>query len=201
VFSAALLVLAFALPSMAALDNQRTKVTFSQPVEVPGMALPAGDYIFEVVDSSMTNSIVQIRRADGEEPLTTVLAIPNKRLTVSEDTEFRFYETAPDTPPAVRVWFYPSLAYGHELVYPEARARQLAQESGRAVASSSDSTYNAKPAGQEDWTALRETHIFAVTPSGEETDTETAASENQKQDQKMWNVYHYYSVEPVDIGQ
>jgi hypothetical protein len=145
VFAAGILMLAFTSPAISAPDNQKTTVTFKEPVEVPGMVLPAGDYVFEVAESPSSESVVEIRRAGDEELLTTVLAIPNKRLTVPEDAEFVFYETAPGTPPALCVWFYPSFRYGHELVYPEPRATELAQESRRSVPSSSDTAYTAKP--------------------------------------------------------
>ena len=40
--------------------NEKTIVTFAAPVEIPGQALPAGTYVFKVIDSSTTNNVVQV---------------------------------------------------------------------------------------------------------------------------------------------
>ncbi|HYL62830.1 MAG TPA: hypothetical protein VE077_09425 [Candidatus Methylomirabilis sp.] len=43
--------------------NKKTVVTFNEPVEVPGHALPAGTYVFTLADST-DRHIVQIWNAD-----------------------------------------------------------------------------------------------------------------------------------------
>jgi hypothetical protein len=53
-FSTILLVLGFltALPAARADEsNQATKVTFSQPIQIPGRVLPAGTYWFMLPES------------------------------------------------------------------------------------------------------------------------------------------------------
>jgi hypothetical protein len=40
--------------------NQRTVMTFSSPVEIPGQILPAGTYVFKVADSQANRHIVQV---------------------------------------------------------------------------------------------------------------------------------------------
>jgi len=199
-FALGILVLAFAATAMGSPWNQRTKMTVNQPIEIPGMALPAGEYIFETVDASSDNRIIEVKRADSGELLRTVLSIPNKRLTNVQGAEFRFYETAPDTPPALRAWFYPGREYGHEFVYPESRALELARETHRNVPSAPDDTYTTDPVKSDDdeWAVLRQTHVIALTPDGHEKDCETASRENDEQDRKVWGEYHYYSASPAD---
>jgi hypothetical protein len=52
--------------------NRKTVVTFSGPVEVPGVGaqtLPAGTYVFKILDSQSDRHIVQIFNQD--EPIFT----------------------------------------------------------------------------------------------------------------------------------
>ena len=48
--------------SIASADtfNKKTKLSFSQPIRVPGTTLSAGSYIFKLVDSQANRNIVQI---------------------------------------------------------------------------------------------------------------------------------------------
>jgi hypothetical protein len=60
--------------------------TFSVPVEIPGVhlvgfkVLPAGTYIFKVLDSQSERQVVQILSQDELTVYATILAIPNYRL-------------------------------------------------------------------------------------------------------------------------
>lgn len=106
-------------------DN-RTTLTFSQPIEVPGRILPAGTYVFQLADSLSDRHIVQISNADGSELITTILAINNYRLTATDKTVITFNEVTRGAPEAIRAWFYPGNNYGQEFVYPKRRAEELA---------------------------------------------------------------------------
>src|ERR1700744_2982485 len=57
---AALGALALAPGAFADGWNQKTVMTFSGPVEVPGQVLPAGTYVFKVADSPSARHIIQI---------------------------------------------------------------------------------------------------------------------------------------------
>jgi hypothetical protein len=56
--------------------NKETVVTFSESVEVPGKDLPAGTYVFKLVDSDSDRSIVEIFTKDEEHLLTTSWPFP-----------------------------------------------------------------------------------------------------------------------------
>jgi hypothetical protein len=122
---------AFMLPTAAADEyNNRTTVTFSAPVEVPGVGLhllPAGTYLFKLMDSPSDRNIVQIFNEDGTQLYTTILAIANYRLHVTDKTVMKFRERAEGQPEALRAWFYPGANWGQEFVYPKARAVELAK--------------------------------------------------------------------------
>src|ERR1044071_9213220 len=82
----ALLGVAFS-PTLRADDHdKKTTITFSGPVEIPpvyvtGMrVLPAGTYVFKLVNSSSNRHIVQIFNKEQTKIYATVLAIPNYRL-------------------------------------------------------------------------------------------------------------------------
>src|SRR5678815_2015824 len=54
---------AFSSTASAQLRNKKTTVTFSGPVEIPGVGaqvLPAGTYVFRLLDSQSDRHIVQI---------------------------------------------------------------------------------------------------------------------------------------------
>jgi len=107
--------------------SNKTVLTFSQPVEIPGRILPAGTYTFKLLDSMSDRHIVQIFNADGSEIITTVMAIPDYRLEATDQTVIKFREMPAGQPEALRAWFYPGNLTGQEFVYPKARAAQLAR--------------------------------------------------------------------------
>lgn len=167
-FSIAVLVLtacAFLAPTAAADDyNNRTTVTFTAPVEVPGVGgqvLPAGTYLFKLMDSQSDRNIVQIFSEDGKHVYTTILAIPNYRLRVTDKTVMTFRERAEGQPEALRAWFYPGANWGQEFVYPKKRAVELAKITNTPVLAT---PIDLAAAPIE---ALKTAPVEAVAPTGE----------------------------------
>lgn len=122
------------VPSIRADEsNKKTEVTFSGPVEIPGVhlagfrILPAGSYIFKILDSQSNRHIVQIFSKDEKTIYATILAIPNYRLKATDKTVITFRERPAGEPEALRAWFYPGRNSGEEFVYPKARAAALAK--------------------------------------------------------------------------
>src|SRR3954467_4492956 len=119
--------------------NRKTKVTFSAPVEIPGVhlagwgVLPAGTYVFKILDSQSDRHIVQIFSADEKTVYATILAIPNYRLKVTDKTVITFRERPAGQPEALRAWFYPGRNWGEEFVYPKAVAVEIAKTTHTAV--------------------------------------------------------------------
>jgi hypothetical protein len=97
--------------------DKKTVVTFSDSVEIPGQVLPAGTYVFKLANSPSNRHIVQIWNADENEVLATIMTIPNVRLETPDDSLFEFDERPSDSPPALKVWFYPGNSTGEEFVY------------------------------------------------------------------------------------
>src|SRR6202790_5214556 len=136
------LALACALlaPNVKADDwNRKTVITFSAPVEIPGVhlagwgVLPAGTYVFKILDSASDRHIVQIFSKDELTIYATILAIPNYRLKATDKTVMTFRERPAGEPEALRAWFCPGRQSGEEFVYGKARALILAKETHTAA--------------------------------------------------------------------
>jgi hypothetical protein len=143
--------------------NNKTVLTFTQPVEVPGKILPAGTYTFELHDSGMNRHVVEIFEGTSTKLVALVLAIPDYRLKATEETVLRFNEGAPGVPQAIRAWFYPGQTVGQELVYSRTRALELAAASNVAVPAVDDAMYVEPKA--ETMTAAP---LVAITPERKE---------------------------------
>jgi hypothetical protein len=164
VFCLSLVVLAV-LPSAKADDwNNKTTITFDQPIEVPGVGaqiLPAGTYVFKLLDSSSDRHIVQIFNQAEDHVYTTILAIPNYRLRATGKTVMTFKERGEGQPEAIHAWFYPGKEWGEEFVYPKTRALELAKIVNEPVLA----TPIELPAPVE---TLATAPVVAVKPTGEE---------------------------------
>ena len=156
--------------------NKKTVVTFSQPIEIPGgIILPAGTYVFKLLDSLSDRHIVQVFNEDQTHVYATILAIPNYRLQVTDKTVMTFGESAVGLPQAIRAWFYPGANSGEEFVYPKRRAVELAKITNLPILAMPVElepviTKPAKSANDEPIVALKEAPVTAVKPTGEEVD-------------------------------
>jgi hypothetical protein len=101
--------------------DKKTIVTFGESVEIPGQVLPAGTYVFKLLNSTSDRHIVQIWNAEENQLLATILAIPNLRLDSPDSAIFEFDERPSDSPMALHSWFYPGDRTGQEFVYPRNR--------------------------------------------------------------------------------
>ena len=127
VSTSVLVVLVFAAASgaNAFTSDKRTYFTFSQPVALPGVTLPAGTYMFRLADPNTSRRTIQVSNAKGTESYAILLTMPSERLNPSPDPEIRFLETASGAPAAVRAWWYPGNSIGYEFIYPEEQLQAL----------------------------------------------------------------------------
>jgi hypothetical protein len=172
--------------------DKKTVVSITQPMEIPGVGqhfLPAGKYVFKLVDSLSNRDIVQIFNEDETRVFATILTIPNYRLKPTDETVITFEERPTNKPEAIHAWFYPGATWGQEFVYPKARAFELAKQTEQPVLFmpselAPEITRPVQPS-EEPPEALRTAPVEAVTPKGEEVEiaqvvepppTETAAA-------------------------
>ena len=114
-------------------SDKRTFFTFSRPVTLPGVTLPAGKYVFRLADDETSRKVIQIMSSEGTKQYAMLLTIPDERRDPAKDAEVAFLETASRTPSAVKAWWYPGERTGYEFIYPRAQARQLARSTGASV--------------------------------------------------------------------
>ena len=141
--------------------NKKTTLTFSQPVELPGVTLPAGTYVFKLVNLPGTRNVVQVFNADENEVLAAILAVPHEHATPHEKTIIGFEERRSDRPQAIHEWFYPGDVRGLEFVYPKERAHELARETHQPVLA-------AEVTPKEEPAELEAAPVFEVTPENRE---------------------------------
>ena len=116
--------------------NQDTYFTFSAPVELPGVTLPAGRYLFKLVDSQSNRHVVRVTSGDRKQLFATLMAIPSYTVgKPTDEPEIRFMEGPENAPHAVKLWIYPGRTVGHEFIYPRAQAQRLAKATGQPVLS------------------------------------------------------------------
>jgi hypothetical protein len=155
---AALLAACIAPYTFADENDKRTEVTFSGPVEVPGMVLPPGTYVFKLLDSESDRNVLQIFDKNGQHLVTTVLAVPDYRLRTPSKPIITFEERASNSPEAIKAFFYPGDNFGLQFVYPHNQAVKIARRTNQSVLSMHDETTTRD---------MKKTDITGVNPAGE----------------------------------
>jgi hypothetical protein len=129
------LVVALSGPAAAQTDTRdRTFLTFSGAVEMPGVTLPAGTYVFKLADTPSRN-VVEVWDREEKKMIGHWLFVQADRPEVSQDTVIMFKETAAGTTPAVHFWYYPGERIGKEFVYPKDQAAKIAARTNERVLS------------------------------------------------------------------
>lgn len=114
--------------------QEKTYLTFSGPVELPGMTLPAGTYTFKLADTPGRN-VVQVLSQDEMTVHGQFLFVQANRTEPTGETVVTFRETAEGATPAVQYWYYPGEAIGKEFVYPKDQAMRIAARTNSTVLS------------------------------------------------------------------
>jgi len=156
-------VLFVSMPAFAVQWNKKTVLTLNEAVEIPGVVLPAGQYVFKLLDSPSNRHIVQVFNSDEDKILATILAIPHYRMQPADETVILFEERRADQPQAIHAWFYPGEVYGQEFVYPKGRALELARATHQPV-------LTAEVTPTETPSELEKTPVVAVTPENKEVE-------------------------------
>ena len=165
IFAACGAVVLAATLASAQNSQQDTVVTFSAPVSLPGVTLPAGSYLFRLADSQVNRNIVQVFAKDRSKIFATILAIPAERNEPADDTVITFNESPANTAPAVRYWYYPGEKRGQEFAYPKSQATTIANAAHTSVlAVNSDAT---------DMDSMKSAEISRVEPTAEAAQSQT----------------------------
>lgn len=116
------------LPSVrAGVYDQATKLTFNQPVQIPGRVLPAGTYWFVLANTPSSRNIVNIYDSDRSTLYATIITINTESLTIGNEIIVTFAEREPMQPETLVSWRYPGESSGHQFVYSTSERHALAQ--------------------------------------------------------------------------
>lgn len=165
----AVAITAFLAPSARADEfNRQTFLTFSGPVQLPGLTLPEGTYMFKLADPNSGRSVVQVWDKEGTKLYTTLLTIPDQRMQASEQPVVMFNERPSGEPQAIRAWFYPGERTGMEFVYPREQAVKIARATNEGVLAFDDDQ-------ARDGAQLTSAHIGRVDGGGPIAESTAAA--------------------------
>ena len=165
--------------------DKRTIFTFSEPVQVPGAVLPAGTYVFKLMDIPGERNIVQIFDADQSHLFATLLTIPDYRTEASDKTILTLEERSANQPKALQSWFYPGDNYGEEFVYPRQNTDELDQANEQSVPTIPDEV--TEPTAEDNAAAtpvansVAESVDAAPAPTTSDEPTLSAAAVNSEQ--------------------
>jgi len=147
------MIIAFALffeiAAHAGETDQTTKITFSQPIQVPGKILPAGTYLFSLANPDDLN-MVQIFSSDRTHLYATLQTIPTEDRQVRGDTTVTLVEQGAGKPDVLLKWFYPGEETGHEFVYSTQLEKEMAQDRRQTVVAKQQPITDSEAAGSND---------------------------------------------------
>jgi hypothetical protein len=128
-FGVALVLLAFGPSARADEWNQMTKLTFNQPVQIPGHeVLPAGTYWFILANSPSDRDIVRVYSSNWQHEYATLLTQPTIRPQATDHTEIELAERPHNLPQALLKWYYPGRVTGHEFLYSPRHERAFSRD-------------------------------------------------------------------------
>jgi len=149
--------------------NKKTIMTVNETIEMPSCCTPdhivtlqPGTYVMVLVDSLSDRHIVRVFDKTETHVITTILAIPNYRLQVTDKTVFQYWEVPAGQPRAMRAWFYPGDNFGQEFAYHKRTAAQIA-----AYAKARVPAIEVETAAAED---LKTAPLVAVDETGKATE-------------------------------
>lgn len=192
-FAVALFALLVAAPALVADMPITPEVSYfpvTEPTDVGGKILQPGTYVIKVIPAADSRNKIQVWSQDQKKLYATALTIPHelKPNETMPSTMFVFYEATADHPRALRTWFAanPPGDHGHDLVYPEGRAKQIAVASNTRVVSYpetvADDDIATAPLTVQTPQATVETYTPPATPmiSSSETNTTETTTEMPK---------------------
>ena len=98
-------------------SDKKTIVTVNEPIQVPRKLLPAGTYVFKLMDSNDL-TLVAIFNHDESHLITTVQGISDSRMETPDKAILQLEERPSGQPEALKAWFYPGENFGVGFVYP-----------------------------------------------------------------------------------
>jgi hypothetical protein len=93
-------------------------VKFTRPVALPGVALGAGTYVFELPDPIDAWNVVRVTSQDRRRVyLTAFTRVVDRPRSLRSDQVISFGEASPSAPQPVKVWWPTGESTGREFIY------------------------------------------------------------------------------------
>ena len=129
-------VMAATVPTRADDSQNQTAVNLPAAVQIPGMTLQAGAYLFETSSGQGGRHSVRVYTIDRSKLITTVEAVPMKRNGELADLVELRPTILGSAPTALKGWFRPASADGYQFVYPAREAAAIANRTDTPVVAS-----------------------------------------------------------------
>jgi hypothetical protein len=98
--------------------RQTTYLTFSGPVRLPGVSLPAGTYTFELPVPDSSFQLVRVSSRDGRHVYFTGFTnVIDRPADLPPSQSIVFGEASTRTPPPIKAWFPQDERTGRQFIY------------------------------------------------------------------------------------
>lgn len=179
----AVFALLIAVPAAFAQTPEYSTLPVNEPLLVGSTILQPGVYTIRVLRSQTNRDEIQVTSQDMKKVYATVLTVPHQ-LKPGEDIKnatFIYYPASGDMPAALRTWYAPhpdASGGGHDIVYEQSRATQLARASHSSVVSyqGEQADLNTVPLNVVTPEATVETYTLPAPPAPVETPAMTSAT-------------------------
>ncbi len=100
--------------------NKKTILKLTEPMQIEGVLLQPGTYVFKLMESMGDRHLVRIMNEDETQIVATIIGMPHYELEPPNKTQMDFWESPAVTPPAVKDWHYPGEMLGLQFTQPSA---------------------------------------------------------------------------------
>jgi len=146
--------------------------TFSQPVMLPQVTLPAGKYLFRLADTQTTRTVVQVYNEDQTKLLGMMITLPALRATATDDPQVQFMEATEGSAMPIRSYYFAGSTSGWEFIYPRKQAMDIAKNSKQPVLTTAQDVSN---------DSMSSAALARVDASGQQTAVNGANNDNGAQ--------------------
>jgi hypothetical protein len=127
-------VLSFVLFSITWIDEARaitsdrlTTFSINQPLLIPGVVLPPGEYALQLVNVGGSRNLVRVTDIGQSKVYATFFGVPETLLRPAEEARLVVHETDKNDIPELKAWYYPGSADGLSFVRMTRNANLIAQ--------------------------------------------------------------------------
>jgi len=114
-----LVILSLAVPSVYGNEwNKKTIIKLTEPMQIEGVLLQPGTYVFRLMDSTADRHVVRIMNEDETQVVATVIGMTHYELEPPNKSQTDLWETPATTPPAVKTWHSPGEMLGLQFTAP-----------------------------------------------------------------------------------